>query len=50
MIRDDGDGPLNFDVGDGSPGAACGLGADTFSVRWTRYVSFAPGTYRFTVT
>src|SRR5215510_13979911 len=50
MIRDDGDGFLNFDIGDGSPSSTCGPGADNFSVRWTRSVNFAPGVYRFTLT
>jgi subtilisin family serine protease len=50
MLRDDGVGPIDFDFGIGSPSAHCGLGADNFSVRWTRSVNFTPGTYRFTVT
>jgi hypothetical protein len=50
MARDDGAGFLNFDFGLGSPGASCGLGADNFSARWTRTVSFGPGIYRFSVT
>src|SRR5262245_57789966 len=50
MLRDDGVGFLNFDFGDGSPSAACGVGADNFHVRWTRMVNFAPGGYRFSVT
>jgi len=50
MVRDDGDASLNFDIGDGNPGAACSLGADNFSVVWTRTVNFANGVYRFTVT
>jgi len=50
MIRDDGAGFLNFDFGLGSPSAACGIGVDNFSARWTRTVSFAAGTYRFSVT
>jgi hypothetical protein len=49
MVRDDGD-FLNFDFGVGSPSAACGLGVDNFSVRWTRTVDFAAGAYRFSVT
>ena len=49
MVRDDGAGNLNFDWGTGSPGAACGIGADNFSVRWTRTISFNADTYRFTV-
>jgi hypothetical protein len=50
MIRDDGGPFLNFDFGLGSPGAACGLGVDNFSIRWTRTVNFAAGTYLFSVT
>jgi subtilisin len=50
MVRNDGIGFLNFDFGLGSPGAACGLGVDNFSARWTRTVNFASGTYRFSVT
>jgi hypothetical protein len=50
MVRDDGNASLNFDWGSGSPGSSCGLGADSFSARWTRTVSFASGTHRFTVT
>jgi hypothetical protein len=50
MVRDDGNGSLNFDWGSGSPGSSCGLGADSFSARWTRTLSFASGTHRFSVT
>jgi subtilisin len=50
MVRDDGVGFLNFDVGVGSPSATCGIGVDNFSARWTRWVDFTPGRYRFTVT
>jgi hypothetical protein len=50
MVRDDGTGPLAFDWGAGSPNSACGLGNDLYSARWTRTVSVAAGTYRFTVT
>jgi len=50
MIRDEGGTFLNFDFGLGSPSAACGIGVDNFSARWTRTVNFAAGTYRFTVT
>jgi hypothetical protein len=50
MVRYDGEGFLNFDWANDSPGSACGLGADNFSVRWTRNVNFDEGTYRFTVT
>jgi hypothetical protein len=50
MIRDDGATFLNFDFGLGSPSAACGIGVDNFSARWTRTVNFAATTYRFSVT
>ncbi len=50
MVRDDGAPFLNFDFGLGSPSAACGLGVDNFSIRWTRTVNFAAATYRFSVT
>ena len=50
MVRDDGTGFLDFDWGLGSPGSSCGVGADQFSVRWTRTVYFSAGTYRFTIT
>jgi hypothetical protein len=50
MIRDDGASFLNFDFGLGSPSAACGLGVDNFSARWTRTVNFGSGVYRFSVT
>src|SRR5262245_17091388 len=50
MVRDEGAGFLNFDFGLGSPGAACGLGVDNFSARWTRTINFMGGIYRFSVT
>ncbi len=50
MVRDDGVDFLNFDFGLGSPGAACGIGVDNFSARWTRTVNFSAGLYRFSVT
>jgi subtilisin len=50
MIRDDGADFLNFDIGVGNPGAACDLGADNFSVRWTRTVLLPVGKYRITLT
>lgn len=46
LIREDAN--INFDWGTGSPGS--GIPANRFSVRWTRYISVTPGTYRFTVT
>jgi PKD repeat protein len=36
---------IGFDWGSGSPGS--GLSVDDFSVRWSRGLSFAAGTYRF---
>ncbi|MGE3948104.1 MAG: HYR domain-containing protein [Blastocatellales bacterium] len=48
MIRDDGNGPINFEWLFGSPNAACGIGTDNFSVRWTREVDLPAGLYRFT--
>jgi hypothetical protein len=50
MVRDDGASFIDFDWGTGSPSSACGIGADNFSVRWTRTFSFDADTYRFTVT
>ncbi len=50
MVRDDGNGFLNFNFGTGSPSSDCGIGADNFSARWTRTVNFAAGVHRFTVT
>jgi subtilisin family serine protease len=49
MVRDDGDGFLDFDWDDGSPSSTCGLGGDNFSVRWTRVVFFDSGIWLFTV-
>ena len=50
MIRDDGDGDLNFDWNSKNPGDACGVFADGFSVRWARRLILPAGAYRFTVT
>jgi hypothetical protein len=50
MVRNDGNGFLNFEWYSDSPSTACGFPADNFSVRWTRTVSFNAGTYRFTIT
>ncbi|MBO0861767.1 MAG: hypothetical protein J2P21_25420 [Chloracidobacterium sp.] len=50
MVRDDGANFLNFDFGAGGPSAACGIGVDNFSARWTRTVNFDAGLYRFSVT
>lgn len=43
LIRDDAS--INFDWGEGAP--ASWMPADSFSVVWTRQVSFDPGYYRF---
>jgi hypothetical protein len=43
LVRDDAS--IQFNWGAGSP--AAGIPADGFSVRWTRALSFAAGTYRF---
>ncbi len=48
MIRDDGNGPINFEWLFTSPSAACGIGTDNFSIRWTREIVFPAGLYRFT--
>lgn len=45
LVRDDA--AINFDWGAGSPGSP--VNADNFSVRWTAFVSFEAGTYRFSV-
>lgn len=45
FVRDDP--TLSFEWGLGSPGP--GIGQDNFSVRWTREMEFAAGTYEFTV-
>jgi hypothetical protein len=45
VVRNDSD--VNFNWGAGAP--ARRLPADNFSVRWTRQLYFAAGTYRFTV-
>lgn len=49
LVRDDGDGAININFGTGGPGS-CGVGSDNFSVRWTRTVSLAGGSWRFTAT
>jgi hypothetical protein len=50
LVRNDGDGGLNFDWGVQSPAASCGVPADDFSVRWSRKAILATGWHRFTVT
>ena len=42
------DNAIDFDWGEGSPGAA--VPADRFSARWTRTKTYTAGTYRFSVT
>ncbi len=49
MVRDDGTDMLNFNWGnEGSPNTGCGLPGRQYSIRWTRAVNFAAGTYIFT--
>ncbi|MCX5906258.1 MAG: malectin domain-containing carbohydrate-binding protein [Deltaproteobacteria bacterium] len=48
MVKDDGVDFLNKDWGSGGPGGGCGIGSDSFSVRWTRKVNFPAGQYKFT--
>lgn len=50
MVRDDGDGALDFGWGEGTPSSECGVPSDEFSVRWRRTVHLEAGTYRFTLT
>ena len=50
MIRDDGDGVLNFDWNAKNPGDVCRVFADGFSARWTRRLILPAGVYRFTAT
>jgi single-stranded DNA-binding protein len=53
MVRDDSTPStdfLNLNFGSGSPHPHCATAVDNFSARWTRTVSFAAGTYRFTTT
>ncbi len=47
LIRDDA--YINFDWGTGSPAPGI-VGADRFSVRWTRNLNLPAGTYRFAMT
>ncbi|MBL8187931.1 MAG: hypothetical protein JNK38_07985 [Acidobacteria bacterium] len=49
MVRDDGDGQLDFNWMDGSPAESCGVRRDGFSVRWVRLAAFRAGRYRFVV-
>ncbi|MFN0111490.1 MAG: PA14 domain-containing protein, partial [Blastocatellia bacterium] len=50
LMRDEGDGQLNFDWGLDSPNSLCGLGVDNFSARFTRSVAFGAGVFQFRVT
>ncbi len=50
MVRDDGNGFIDFNWGDGSPSVACGINTNNFSVRWTRNMNFGSGSYQFIVT
>jgi hypothetical protein len=47
LVRDDAQ--IRFDWGDGSPAPGI-VNADRFSVRWTRTLDLAAGSYRFTAT
>jgi hypothetical protein len=47
LVRDDAQ--INFDWGDGSPAPGV-IGADRFSVRWTRTLNLGAGQYRFFAT
>ena len=47
LVRDDTQ--INFDWGSGSPAPGI-IGADNFSVRWTRTLNLAAGSYRFSAT
>ncbi len=49
MVRDDGDGHLDFNWGEESPAATCNLTRDGFSVRWTRNATFTRGVHRFVI-
>jgi hypothetical protein len=50
MVRDDGDGFLDRNFGEGSPSSACGIGVDNFSVKWTRRVNLSTNLHRFSIT
>ena len=45
----DGERQLDFNWAEASPGEACGVRRDSFSVRWTREAFFTAGLYRFVV-
>jgi hypothetical protein len=47
LVRDDAS--INFDWGSGSPAPGI-IAADNFSVRWTRTLNLAAGSYRFSAT
>ncbi len=50
MVRDDGDGFLDFNLGGKSPSGECPVNADDFSVRWSRKLILAAGLYRLSAT
>lgn len=51
MVRDDGNGFIDFDWAGGSPDLECGIATDRFSARWTRTLSdLEGGRYRFSMT
>jgi hypothetical protein len=50
MVRNNGDGFLQFDSSVKSPNSECSVNEDGFSVRWSRKVILTGGLYRFTVT
>lgn len=50
LVRDEGVGDLFFDWRLNGPNAECGMPVDDFSARWSRTLTFPPGTYRFSVT
>jgi hypothetical protein len=49
MVRNNGNGFLQFDSGVKSPNPGCYVNEDNFSVRWSRKVILGGGLYRFTV-
>ncbi|HKX27679.1 MAG TPA: PA14 domain-containing protein [Blastocatellia bacterium] len=51
LVRGDGTGFLDVNLGAGSPSSGCGVAADNFSARWTRTINLTEtGIHRFTVT
>ncbi len=49
LVRDEGDGQLNFDWGLNSPNSICGLSVDNFSARLTRSAVFSEGVFQFSM-